>query len=181
MFETNVEFRGLLSSALQNFCSAITRWSKGGAHAASLQALVLSEYRRGFKPSLRVFTAMRELVRFSYQSLVVESPSIYPRPIQVVSSKGCYFLKWTEDSFRVVLTVPRSSAEPFRAHIKGEDPNNVRSAAMQFGVVDCKVETSGDTLLNMREFVGLSWNDAAKGVKVPYWEWLALLRRYHRK
>jgi hypothetical protein len=57
----------------------------------------------------------------------------------------------------------------------------VRSAAIEFGVFDCKVETSGDTLLNMEEFVGLNWNDVAKGVKVPYWEWLALLRRYNQK
>lgn len=181
MFETNVEFGGLLSSALQNFCSAINRWSNGGAHAASLQTFVWSEYRRGFKPSLRVFTAMRELVRLSYQNLVVGSPSVYPRPIGIVASRGCYFLEWAEDNFRVVLTVPRSPAEPFRAHIKGEDPNSVRGVAMQFGVMDCKVETSGDTLLNMKEFVGLSWNDVAKAVKVPYWEWLALLRRYHQK
>jgi hypothetical protein len=180
MFETKIQFKGSLLYALQNFCSTIARWSKDNEHAESLRLAVADQYRRGFNPSLRVFTAMRWLVRCSYCNLVSVKSGVYPRPIQVLSSKGYYFLEWADDNFRVVLTVPRSPAEPFRAHIKGE-ANSVRSAAIEFGVFDCKVETSGDTLLNMEEFVGLNWNDVAKGVKVPYWEWLALLRRYNQK
>lgn len=175
MIETTVHFGGTLFGALDNFCSMIRLWSKDKVHAEALQKTLRSEYREKFPVSLRVFTAMRAVIEKSYPAMQEGG-----KVVQLISARGFYFLEWREDYFSAILMVPRSPSRPFQVFLKGEDINRVKNSVEQFGVREYKIVTSGETLLNMKEFGELHWNDTARAVKVPYWEWLALLRKYHK-
>jgi hypothetical protein len=177
MYETTVFFGGTLSGALQGFCSSVMMFGKDTVHAERLSEAIKEQYRGGFLISMRVYCMMDFLLNMAAKSVVARDF----KEAMLIPLKGEYLLQWVEQDFQVALSVPRSPGKLFRLFVCASDTRTVRGCADRFGIKECKVEISPDTLLTLEEFGRINWNETARGVKVPYSEWLTLLRKYLKK
>ncbi len=185
MFETRGLVGSTLSMTLQGFCHAISTSSKRDfRHSMMFSRSVQMEYYKGFFPSLRVFTKIREVLDRSYsEALCLRSHEIAgcPQKIELYSGGGRYTLRWAEESFTIVLVISRRQSFYSELYIVGSDMETVRTCAAYAGLTTTNITYTADTKFTLQEVAGLNWNESARTAKIPMWEWKALLSKYSSK
>lgn len=175
MYETTVFFGGTLSGALQGFCASVMLVGKDTVHAERLSEAIKEQYRGGFLMSMRAYRMISFLVQSSLKGLG------RVRTVTLVPFKAEYCIQWVEEELVVSLFVPRCKAKPFRVFVWANDPGKIRKCVDRFGVGECRIQISPDTLLTLEQFGKINWNEAARSARVPYFEWVALLNKYAKK